>query len=188
MRQLDGIVLTAVLLGQAMQLMSIEASSTRCAPQRQHSIHASMTARCFSQLANASLCTVLQVLFHSPFLERCKQIIAAALAEACSSIQEPLAAALEAAAQHDPEPAGHLQPSVWPSVQGTAAEKAAAAAAADALERAGSLWTAGSLGQANGTWGLSSRAPSMRPSGALKEEQGPTGMCCAVSDKATDLL
>lgn len=123
---------------------------------------------------------VSQVLFHTPFLEACKQIIAAALAEACSSIQGPLAAALQAAAEHDPEPAGHLQPGSWPSVHNTAADKAAAAAAADALERAGSLWTAGSLGQQGGpssSWGLSvSRALSMHPSGPLKDqEQGPAG-------------
>lgn len=124
---------------------------------------------------------VSQVLFHTPFLEACKQIIAAALAEACSSLQGPLATALQAAAEHDPEPAGHLQPGSWPSVHNTAADKAAAAAAADALERAGSLWTAGSLGQQGGgpssSWGLSvSRALSMHPSGPLKDqEQGPAG-------------
>jgi hypothetical protein len=134
-------------------------------------------------LSEAGFFAVLQVLFHSPFLERCKQIIAAALAEACSIIQEPLAAALAAAAQHDPEPAGHLQPGVWPSVLGTAAESAAAAAAAGVLERAGSLWTAGSLGQANGTWGQSSRAQSMHPSGAMNAEQGTTGECHAFPTK-----
>lgn len=117
----------------------------------------------------------MQVLFHTPFLERCKQIIAAALAEACGSIQPPLAAALEAAAQHEPEPAGHLQPGSWPSVHSTAADKAAAAAAAEALERAGSLWTAGSVGQGNSSWGLNSRALSMHPSGALKEDQSAAG-------------
>eukprot|EP00775_Hariotina_reticulata_P013485 gene13485-13610_t len=57
-----------------------------------------------------------QVLFHDPFLQRCKQLIQAAVSRACSSLKEPLAAALEAAAQHEPEAAGQLRPGQWPLV------------------------------------------------------------------------
>lgn len=124
-------------------------------------------------LLHASCCcrVPMQVLLHAPFLERCKQIIAAALAGACNSIQAPLAEALEAAAQREPEPAGHLQPGAWPSVHSPAADKAAAAAAVAALERAASLWAAGSTSLVNSSWGLGgSRALSLQPSGPLKEE------------------
>jgi len=113
------------------------------------------------------------VLLHAPFLERCKQIIAAALAEACSSVQGPLSSALEAAAQHDPQPAGQLQPGSWPSVDTAAADAASAAAAAGALERAGSLWAAGGPQTSlvsSGSWGLGDRRPSLHASGQLKED------------------
>lgn len=59
-------------------------------------------------------CHPLQVLFHQPFLERCKQLIQAGLEAAASCINEPLAAALAAAAQHEPEAAGRLRPGSWP--------------------------------------------------------------------------
>jgi hypothetical protein len=129
-------------------------------------------------LALTAVSFLEQVLFHAPFLERCKQIIAAALADACSSIEGPLSRALEASAQRDPEAAGHLQPGPWPSVHSTAADKAAAAAAAAALERAGSLWAGASMSHANSSWSLGGRALSMHPSGPLKEElAGTAGEC-----------
>lgn len=56
------------------------------------------------------------MLFHQPFLERCKDIIREALSDACASINQPLKAALQAAAQHEPEAAGQLLPGKWPSV------------------------------------------------------------------------
>lgn len=115
-----------------------------------------------------------QVLFHQPFLERCKQLIAASLSEACSSIHTPLSAALEAAAAHDLEAAGHLQPGSWPSVAtGTAADAAAAPAAAGVLERAGSLWA--SAGALSPKYSGVVRAMSLHPSGTLKDDQGTAG-------------
>jgi hypothetical protein len=117
---------------------------------------------------------VAQVLFHEPFLERCKQLIAASLSMACSSIQTPLAAALEAAAAHDPEAAGHLQPGSWPSVAtGTAADAAAAAAAVGVLERAGSLWA--SAGALSPKYSGVIRAMSLHPSGPLRDDLGTAG-------------
>lgn len=135
-----------------------------------------------------------QVLFHQPFLERCKQLIAASLSEACSSIQTPLTAALEAAAAHDYEAAGHLQPGSWPSVAtGTAADAAAAAAAAGVLERAGSLWA--SAGALSPKYSGVVRAMALHPSGLLKDDQGTAGERlwgglgdCALSCRAVSAL
>lgn len=134
-----------------------------------------ITHMCLSRLrvclCHPHICT--QVLFHTPFLERCKQIIAAALAEACSSIQEPLAAAMEAAGQHEPEPAGQLQPGVWPSVQSavTAADGSAVAGMVGSLERSGSLWGA----QGPSLRHTNSRTLSLNPNSQVKDDQGAAG-------------
>ena len=116
----------------------------------------------------------MQVLFHGPFLARCKELIAAAIAEACSSLHGPLQSALDAAAQHEPEAAGQLQPGSWPCVLSSGR---GAGTEAGALERAGSLWTSGSLRNANSVsgLGLSGRLLSGHASGLLREDQGAAG-------------
>jgi hypothetical protein len=69
----------------------------------------------------ASANTFLQVLFHTPFLERAKAITEDCLQDAAGAIHEPLRAALKQAAAHAPEPAGQLQPGSWPSIIGHSA-------------------------------------------------------------------
>jgi hypothetical protein len=103
-------------------------------------------------------------MFHAPFLERCQQLIAAALSAACSSIGPPLAAALEAAAAHDPEAAGQLQPGAWPSMCSAPEGQTAPAAGAAGIDRSASH-TSSSI----------RRALSLHPSGAAAQDAGTAG-------------
>eukprot|EP00878_Enallax_costatus_P036573 GHUV01041083.1.p1 GENE.GHUV01041083.1~~GHUV01041083.1.p1 ORF type:complete len:464 (+),score=174.98 GHUV01041083.1:880-2271(+) len=113
-----------------------------------------------------------QGLFHQPFLARCKQITSEALDCACGSIEQPLAAALRQAAQHDPEPAGQLTPGIWPSFSSHSA-----VANGVVLDRSYSL---GGERTSSGAWSTAPAALAYSQSGML------VGMLSNLSQQATD--
>lgn len=120
---------------------------------------------------------LVQVLLHKPFLERCKEVIAAALAEACSSLQEPLSAALAAASQHEPEPAGQMPPDTWPAFSTAAAD--VRASVGGGMDRSGSAWSVGAPSRTCSFSVMDVGTLSGQTAGQKHVDQkGPAGECC----------